>query len=425
MMSNLTIYYRVINDVENALEIRLQIEKHLEVFVNQHGHIPKNVDGKPNLTFLGNYGTLGNIYMLEGELITAERYFNKVLDYSDSDTTHLDLARFYINSGRIDKAEYHLNVSQTKPVRNPDNLTEVDYLVGKARVNNLMGKPSSVEINSASDLIEAHLNEKEFVTSSIAIETYFHIAGIHMANSDLVEAKKNYYKVSEMCKIVHYFDFHRAECLMKLVQISCIEDEDAERDNYKTELDNLVDEYSSHGKMILFQKLAEAIILKHTKGIQRGISRFKAQEIFQKISQGKIYDINLHFFARFNYCELLLDAYQFYGEEEILDILVKEVEDLATISKEKVLILYNIEVLILRSKIATLQKDLDSSINFLEEAQTLADERNLITYQDRIKTEKETYLQNIDSWNSMRKDDKIEKLRLKQYLKFAQQNITK
>ena len=75
--------------------------------------------------------------------------------------------------------------------------------------------------------------------------------------------------------------------------------------------------------------------------------------------------------------------------------------------------------------IATLQKDLVSALEYLEEAQELADTRKLKIYQDRVKAEKQTYLENLDSWNSMRKDDKIEKLRLKQYLKFAQQNITK
>jgi hypothetical protein len=244
-----------------------------------------------------------------------------------------------------------------------------------------------------------------------------------MANLDFVKAKKYYSKVSEMCKIICYRDLERAECLMKLIQIACIEGEETEF--YKRELDHLVVEFSGHEKMVMYQQLAEAIILKHSKGIQRGASRFKAQDIFGKISHGKIYDINLNIFAKFNYCDLLIDAYQFYGDDEIFEELSNEVQNLTSISEEKGLILYHIDALILRSKIVTMQNDLESALEYLEEASVLADTRNLKIYQDRIKAEKETYLQNLDSWNSMVKGDKIEKLRLKQYLKFAQQNITK
>ncbi|MCE7735719.1 MAG: hypothetical protein GPJ54_12625 [Candidatus Heimdallarchaeota archaeon] len=423
MMNNLSIYYRVVNDIDKNRETRLSLSLWLENFIKIYGHAPKLPNGSLNMIVLATFSSLGELDMLEGNLIQAEKYLLNHFQYSQDGFGHIMLARFYTNFGEIEKAEKHLEMSLTIEVHGGVEVFEAQYYTQKARLSNIAGRSSNKDINTAIELIENHLKENDYVTSIPTIETYYRVADIYMANSDLDEARKYYSKVADMCKIVHYYDFHRAECLMKLIQISCIEGEDTEL--LKNELYGVIADYSNHEKMVLYKDLSEALIMKHMTGAQRGRSRFRSLEIFEKVSRGKIYDINLHIFARFNYCELLLDEFQFYGDKEILGILVKEVEDLATMAREKGLILYYIEVLILRSKIATLQKDLEFALEYLEEAQTLANERNLKIYQDRIKIEKETYLQNLDSWNSMGKDDKIDKLRLKQYLKFAQQNITK
>lgn len=423
MMNNLAIYYRVVNDIDKNRETSLSLSLWLENFIKIYGHGPKLPNGSLNMIVLATFTSLGELDMLEGNLIQAEKYFLNHLQYSQDAFAHIILARFYTAFGELEKAEKHLEMSLAVKVHDGVEVFEAHYYTLKARLSNMTGKISDKDINTAIGLIEKHLKEIDSVTSVPTIETYYRLADIYMTNSDLIEARKYYSKVSEMCKIVYYYDFHRAECLMKLIQISCIEGEDPEL--YKNELYGLIADYSSHEKMVLYKDLSEAIILKHITGAQMGRSRFKSLEIFEKVSRGKIYDINLHFFAKYNYCELLLDEFQFYGDDEILGILVNEVTDLAAMSKEKGLILYYIEVLILRSKIATLQKDLESALEYLEEAQEMADKRNLSKYQEQIKTEKEIYLQNLDSWNFMRKDDKIERLKLKQYLKFAQQNITK
>ncbi|MCE7735718.1 MAG: hypothetical protein GPJ54_12620 [Candidatus Heimdallarchaeota archaeon] len=423
MLNNLAIYYRVINNIDKNRETRLIIKEWLESFILKHGYSPFDVEGMPDMSQLGTYADLGSLAMFEGDLIQAERYYNRYLEYSQSGKANKLLSEFYIISGELDKAYYHLERSKKLHDQNPDNSLEAQYHINRAKILNLEGKNSSSDIEQAIELIEDHLKKNEFITSTPTIETYFRVADIYMANSDLDGAKKYYSIVAEMCKIVHYYDFHRAECLMKLIHIACIEGKDTEL--LKNELYGVVADFSSHEKMVLYKDLSEAIILKHVSGAQMGRSRSKSLEIFEKISRGKIYDINLHFFAKYNYCELLLDEFQFYGHEEILEILVNDVDNLAEMTKEKGLILYYIEVLILRSKIATLQKDLEASLAYLEEAQEMADKKKLINFQERIKAEKEIYLQNLDSWNFMRKDDKIEKLRLKQYLKFAQQNITK
>jgi tetratricopeptide (TPR) repeat protein len=398
----------------------LRIDK-LEAHIKQCG-IPRDDEGNIR-TLVEVYAHLGEIYMIEGDLLNAERYYQRYLDIDESGDAHLWLARLYIDSGDLQKAKIHLEEADAKLDPNKEGDIQPMCFIEKARVNYLTGISATSEVNSAIELIEKHLEEKEYITSYNAIRTYIRVADSYFSNLDFNGAKKYYSKVSEMSKIVYFQDFQRAECLMKLIQISCIEGDETE--HYKMELDKLVEDYSQHEKMGLYQRLAEGTILKHIKGKQMGISRFKAQEIFEKIAHGKIYDINLHFFASFNYCELLLDAFQLYEDDEIFKELYNEMEDLTSISKEKGLILYHIDALILRSKKATLQKDLVSALEYLEEAQELADTRKLKIYQDRIRTEKQTYLQNLDSWNSMRKDDKIEKLRLKQYLKFAQQNITK
>ncbi|MCE7734792.1 MAG: hypothetical protein GPJ54_07950 [Candidatus Heimdallarchaeota archaeon] len=423
MMNNLAIYYRIVNDIDNNREIRISLLYWLENFIKIHGYAPKRADGSLNYALIYTFHVLGSLDLLEGNLIQAERHFQKYLRYSQAGLAHIILARFYIEFGELEKADYHLEKSLKDDKRDAVEVLKPQYFIEKARLNILKGKTSTSEINIVIELIEKHLELNDFITSKPTIVTFLRVADYYLSTSDLVKAKKYYIKVSEMSKIVYFHDFQSAESLMKLIVISCIEGEDPEL--FKNELYGLIADYSSHEKMVLYKKLAEGIILMYTKGKQRGSSRFKALDIFEKISQGKIYDINLHFFARFNYCELLLDAYQFYEEEETLEILVNEVEDLWLLSKEKGLIYYYIEVLILRSKIATLHKDLDSALEFLEEAQTLADERNLKIYQNRITSEKETYLQNLDSWNSMMNYDKIKTLKLKQYLKYAQQNITK
>ncbi len=418
MLNNLAIFYRVVKDIEKERKTLFYCIDLMEDLITISG-----IDAEIHLSTMQAYTSLGGILSVEGDLLDAEKYFQRYVDLTDSGEGYLHLTRLYIDSGDLHKAEIHLEEANNKFDSNKKDELQAQYNTEKARVNYLTGISSTSEINTAIELIEKHLEENGFITSVPTIETYFRVADYYMANLDLDEAKEYYSKVSDMCKIVYYHDFKWAECLMKLIQISCIQKTDTE--NHKIELDKLVEDYSQHQKMVLYQQLAEGIILKNAKGKNRGKSRFKSQAIFEKISHDKIYNINLHFFARFNYCELLLDEYQFYEDNEIFEELFDEVENLTSMSKNKGLYLFYIDALILKSKILTLQKDLVSALDYLEKAQKIADTRNLKIYQDRIKLEKQTYLQNLDSWNSMKKDEKIKSLRLRQYLKFAQQNITK
>lgn len=123
----------------------------------------------------------------------------------------------------------------------------------------------------------------------------------------------------------------------------------------------------------LMKIFSKAVILKDNPRVQYKI---EAQQIFNKIVKENINPI-VTIDAMLHLSELLLDELKLYGQEEVLkevDVLMRQIYEIAQAQKRYPLI---IEAMILRSKFAFLNLDLDLANKLLQQSHLVAEERGL------------------------------------------------
>jgi hypothetical protein len=130
------------------------------------------------------------------------------------------------------------------------------------------------------------------------------------------------------------------------------------------------------------------------------MSRAKAQELFQKIiDEGQVactFDIVI--IASINLIELLLDELSMYQENEILIEAQDLINKMRKYAQENYLYPDLVNALLLQSRLSLVQGDISSAYKILDQADLIAEEKNLNRYKNRVKREKELQNSEINRW---------------------------
>jgi tetratricopeptide (TPR) repeat protein len=186
--------------------------------------------------------------------------------------------------------------------------------------------------------------------------------------------------------------------IVALLAIIHIELNDNERANYyfKKIEDYRKERYCVPNTDQLY-RLVKALILKQKK---RTMSRAKAQELFQKIiDEGQVactFDIVI--IASINLIELLLDELSMYQENEILIEAQDLINKMRKYAQENYLYPDLVNALLLQSRLSLVQGDISSAYKILDQADLIAEEKNLNRYKNRVKREKELQNSEINRW---------------------------
>ncbi|MHA2113246.1 MAG: hypothetical protein ACW98W_17400 [Candidatus Hodarchaeales archaeon] len=146
-------------------------------------------------------------------------------------------------------------------------------------------------------------------------------------------------------------------------------------------------------------QFSEAIVLKMSK---RMALKFQAQQKFQAIIEDEIIDHNITVLSMLNLCELLiLETKYSESAEKLLQEVTQLAEQLQKIGQSQESSSMIIMALLLNTKLALVQGDVETASQLLSNAKKIASEKKLVNLLRQVKTEQETVQAELDKWNEL------------------------
>ena len=109
----------------------------------------------------------------------------------------------------------------------------------------------------------------------------------------------------------------------------------------------------------------------------------------------------MYFQAKISLCEILIFELKSTGNRDTLNDIDKLFTDLVDLTEENKLISYQIEMMILKSRLSLIEEDLDGVDNLLKKALQLAEEKEIDFLIPKIKDEINKFTENIQLWNKL------------------------
>ncbi|MFW9997960.1 MAG: tetratricopeptide repeat protein [Candidatus Odinarchaeota archaeon] len=175
----------------------------------------------------------------------------------------------------------------------------------------------------------------------------------------------------------------------------------------------------------LFYRLAKSQVLKNSS---RLIEKAEAQKILQNIVAEEIIFHEYTIEAMYYLCEMFFEELKLSDDVAIM----KEVKNLTTkiheIGQEYHAYPAVVDALILQSKLATLEADIQGATKLLAQAAVLAEEKSLIRHQKKVKQEQLDLDTQLEEWKALYERnapmyERIEQARLAEYFTRAQKVI--
>ncbi|MFW9990477.1 MAG: tetratricopeptide repeat protein [Candidatus Odinarchaeota archaeon] len=356
--------------------------------------ISRELDYKHGIAWC--YLRIGNYhYIYQGDLDQGMDYFQKSLELlqeTGEASIWIPLAcigNIYSSKGHLEQAlKYRLKALQsTREAKIKNRFTIMQALRGVGAVHHAMGRFNNAlnHYQQSLSILEEHYPENR---SQLSWSLYF-LFSLHFEH-ELVEQAAFY--------------------LQKL-------DECAEKAGCKT---------PGEQKLVnLFYRLAKARVLKSS---DRFIEKAEAQAILRDIVSEDIIYHKYTIEAMFFLCEVLLEELKLSGTQTIIE----EVKELANrihgTGQEYHAYPVMLNALILQSKLAMLEEDIEGATGLLTQAALLADGKGLTLFQKRVKQEQADLDAQLEKWKSLYERnapvfERIERARLDEYLRKAHEAV--
>ncbi|MFX0184435.1 MAG: hypothetical protein ACFE95_15240 [Candidatus Hodarchaeota archaeon] len=169
-------------------------------------------------------------------------------------------------------------------------------------------------------------------------------------------------------------------------------------DDYLKQIQEL--KQTSKSKFVQLRiQFSEAIVLKMNK---RMAEKFQAQQLFEDIVAAEIIDHNITVLSILNlFVLLILEAKYSETAEDILCKVTQLSEQLLEIAQNQQSASMTILALLLQTKLALVQGDVEEASQPLSNAKKIATEKKLVNLQVEIKREQETVQRELDKWNEL------------------------
>ncbi|MHA2248910.1 MAG: tetratricopeptide repeat protein [Candidatus Kariarchaeaceae archaeon] len=210
------------------------------------------------------------------------------------------------------------------------------------------------------------------------------------------------------------------EVLLELIVTSNEIGANDDAETYKHLLKSFVSTHKT--KKFSFQlELAKAILESSSR---RAKFKIQAQTRLEKLVSQNIEDDELNIRAIINYCELLLEELQNYGEEEVLDEIIMLSKKISKIGERQNSYPLKVESLILEGQLRLIQGDAELSMDNFNDAIKIANEHNLDRYEQKAQSQIEVLEAEMDKWGDMYHKnlsliDRIDKSRIIEYINEA------
>jgi len=295
--------------------------------------------------------------------------------------------------GDMDKAleYYRLSLALKQELGNPHETAKTLNNIGE--VYRAQGQlEQSLLFHHRSLSLKREIGNKHEIAISL-----LNIGNLHYQKGELDLGLRTLEQSSILLEEIGNTD-HLSEALLSMI---LIEVDENKLDIARLHLQKLdrIDERETNRLVKQRCNLARAIILKKSKRI-RGMA--KAEELFAEIVEDEIVDQEITVTALLHLCDLLLDALQLYGKDEILLELKNLATRLLGVSKQQKSHVLLAETYVLLSELALLDLDIERATTLLTQAQLIAEEMELRRLAARISAIKQTLLQeHLKSWENL------------------------
>lgn len=173
--------------------------------------------------------------------------------------------------------------------------------------------------------------------------------------------------------------------------------------------------------------IAEGLMLKAGSRVREKV---KALEVFEEL-YGKINDVNfeeIHRMILYNYCDLLIMELSQFGDNDVLELVIKLTDEIYELAQFQQSRNYIIEALVLKAKLNIIQTKFVEAQNLFEQAKINAEETNITLLIKKIDREIKDYHNNLSEMKRIvRKGNPMHKLiemtRMMDYYKLAKKLV--
>jgi tetratricopeptide (TPR) repeat protein len=335
----------------------------------------EEVDNKLGIT--NHNAELGNYYFSQGNYDKALEYFKKVLDYytEKKDSVSIDvcirikfegwwtilpgLAGVYLLIGDLDKAlqyeEESLNLHK-----------QTEYTLETA-----------FSLSRLSKIYwQKGLQDKAVETAQESLK--------------FIEKTENYLWIGNVLADLVFFSAETSDI-----------------DSVNRYLERLEEVNSKIKDRVLTQKInfSEAIIL--SRRVEER-DRMRASLLFENLLREEL-EYAFHVQVLLSLSELLIEDLKETGDTKVLTKLQKSILDLYSLSTKNNSYILTVETLLLQSKLALVESDIDKAQQLLEQASDIAEDKKLERLRTEIAQEKENFTRDKDNLKDLDKDESLNK----------------
>lgn len=229
-------------------------------------------------------------------------------------------------------------------------------------------------------------------------EATINIGRIYKLKGDFIKAKNTYESCLDVSKRLynpHHVD--RSNVLYQLCILFLEMNDDKALVQYQEKLDEL---YKTHPLAIveLRKQIIEGLKLKQSP---RMSNKVRSMDIFRKIANAPVIQLELTMFGIMNLYELLLAELKSFGEQEALHEIRELSKIIESVSNKLHSPHLQIEYLILDSKLSLIEFNLEKSIKSLEQAEALIAEHKASHLSQKIQYEKEKLNNELKKWKAL------------------------
>ncbi len=226
--------------------------------------------------------------------------------------------------------------------------------------------------------------------------TLFNIGTIHMDKGDHREALEFHMRSLELCHELEN-DTLTSVILCSLVDLALQDDDTSLARQHLKELEQI---HSRMDNRLIDQRyrVAKALSLKSSK---RARHMVRAAEILEEVVNEEIADHSLTVLAMIHLCDLLVLELKATGEEQVFEAVKDLTNRLLGIAREQSSQPLFVETILLQSKLALVELDVEQAKELLTKAQNITEEKGLHLLARKVAHEQDLFQSQMQKWEKI------------------------
>ncbi|MFX0123398.1 MAG: tetratricopeptide repeat protein [Candidatus Hodarchaeota archaeon] len=410
--------------ITEAIKIGSQIDQVLE---KVHKDLPEEFHNW--LAFLHFLIGIGHTYQYQGEL--ALEAFQKSMEINQNDTFIQAKCLYYIGLNLLQMGDYHKFLDFFKQSRTL--FQSINSPQGTAWILTFLGQYNlhKGDFIQARSLLEESIKLFKSIDDSQGVNLANSLLGIMYYQEGEINKAKILLESSFSSSLEIANPLILSYCFVPLIMIYLEEGNRLEAQSYFEKIDQADLDIDRSFFVEFHYGIAKAIYLKSSS---RFVDKARAQEKFRELLRIDALKVEppllgYFFLGIFHLCDLYVEEFKL-SEDPAIMLEVKQLIDDYYLNvqslgfKPKL-----VELSILKAKMMTIQGDVEQAIEILEDAKQIANNNDFYRLEQKVSSEITQLGNEITSWTRMLQQntpiiERIEKVRLEEYLKAVQRIVT-